>query len=131
MHCQFLPGKLAGASSTIPEVLGDAQYQDTVDQGENLGQCGDTRNDSVVRISNKNSLIWINVCLNGQQIPAMIDSGANPNCISLRCVQGSHYLKHLTKVEYSGKQIVDANGEPIQPSYVIKCKLLPGTPCIE
>ena len=112
-------------------MLGGAQCQDTVDQGENLDQIGNTRNDSVVRISNTNSLIWVNVCLNGQQVPAMVDSGANPNCISLRCVQGSHYLKHLTKVEYSGKQIVDANGEPIQPSYVIKCKLLLGTPCIE
>ena len=43
----------------------------------------------VVHISEKNSLIWVTVKIEGQCLPAMIDSGANPNCISLRCVQGS------------------------------------------
>ena len=60
----------------------------------------------------------------------MIDSGANPNCISLRCVQGSSQLKVLSRSAYTGKQMVDANGEPIQPSFVIKCKLTLGTPSI-
>ena len=81
-----------------------------------------------MQISNKNSLIWVNPSLNGQEIPAMVDSGANPNCISFRCVQGSPHLKHLGQFEYSGKQIVDANGQPIEPSYVIKCQLEIGTP---
>ena len=60
--------------------------------------------DNVIRISNKNSLIWINVNLDGQQIPAMVDSGANPNCISLRCVQGSPHLKKLTQVHQKASQ---------------------------
>ena len=55
--------------------------------------CGD----SVDRIPAKNSLIWINTRLDGQEIPAMVDSGANPNCLSLRCVQGSDFLKQLTR----------------------------------
>ena len=84
----------------------------------------------VVHISEKNSLIWVTVKIEGQCLPAMIDSGANPNCISLRCVQGSSQLKVLSRSAYTGKQMVDANGEPIQPSFVIKCKLTLGTPSI-
>ncbi len=117
MHRESV-GKLAGASSTFPEVSGDAHCQDNQDDTE----------DTIVQISNKNSLIWVTPLLNGQEVPAMVDSGANPNCISLRCVQGSTHLKRLTKLEYSGKQIVDANGEPIEPSFVIKCQLKIGTP---
>ena len=61
----------------------------------------------------------------------MVDSGANPNCISLRCVQGSPLLRCLKQFPYSGKQIVDANGESISPSLVIKCKLSVATPKLE
>ena len=60
----------------------------------------------------------------------MIDSGANPNCISLRCVRGSDYLNSLARSQYSGQQIVDANGENIEPCYVLKCSLKLGTPSI-
>ena len=42
--------------------------------------------DNIVQISNKNSLIWLTIKLDGQELPAMLDSGANPNCISWRCV---------------------------------------------
>ena len=38
-------------------------------------------------------LLWVNINLAGQHLPAMIDSGANPNCTSLRCVQGSKLLQ--------------------------------------
>ena len=94
----------------MPEVGGDAHTYEEHFQ---------VSNDNVVQISNKNSLIWFSINLEGQELPAMLDSGANPNCISLRCVRGSQYLKHLSRHQYTGKQIVDANGEPIDPSYVI------------
>ena len=86
--------------------------------------------DLVDRLPAKNSLIWIKACLGGQELPAMIDSGANPNCLSLRCVQGSEWLRKVQRHQYSGKGIVDANGEPIQPSFVIKCCLTVGSPKI-
>ena len=117
MHCGA--GKLAGASSAFPEVSGDALCQDSQDEHTE---------DTIVQISNKNSLIWVTPLLNGQVVPAMVDSGANPNCISLRCVQASPHLKRLARLEYSGKQIVNANGEPIEPSFVIQCELKIGTP---
>ena len=82
----------------------------------------------MVQISNKNSLIWFTAYLEGQEVPVMLDSGANPNCISLRCVRGSQQLKQLKQYRYSGKQMVDANGEPIEPSFVIKCTLCVGNP---
>ena len=63
-------------------------------------------------------------------MPAMLDSGANPNCISLRCVTGSHRLKRLKQYPYVGKPMVDANGGSIEPSYVIKCQLQMGKPKI-
>ena len=110
-----------------------------MDGAQNLSQCDGketvsdpivVNSDNFIKITNQNSLIWVTACLNGQRIPAMVDSGANPNCLSLRCVQGSHQLKQLEKFEYSGKQVVDANGEPIEPSFVIKCELKLGTPSI-
>ena len=113
-------GKLVEASP-VNTVCGDAKSQ-------NNDKCIIGNGDHI--ISGKNSLIWITACLDVQDIPAMIDSGANPNCISLRCVQGSEYLKGLKRHSYSGKRIVDANGEPIQPSFVIKCKLIVGCPKI-
>ena len=68
---------------------------------------GGNTNGSVLQISNKNSLIWITVSLESQKIPSMIDTGANPNCISFRCVQGSPNLRRLQRFPYSGKQIFD------------------------
>ena len=115
----------------MPEGEGDAQYdehfQDRMDNDNNEMLASDM-SDSVIQISNKNSLIWFSIHLGRQELPAMLDSGANPNCISLRCVNGSSYLKRLTKYPYTGKQIVDANGAAIEPSYVIKCKLQIGNP---
>ena len=73
-------------------------------------------------------MIWLTANLEGQDVPAMLDSGANPNCISLRCVNGSQQLKRLKRHSYSGNQMVDANGEPIEPSFVIKCNLVVGNP---
>ena len=84
----------------------------------------------MVQISNKNSLIWFSAHLEGQEVPAMLDSGANPNCISLRCVNGSQYLKRMKRYPYSGKQMVDANDKPIEPAYVIKCNLRVGNPTL-
>ena len=50
--------------------------------------------DEKIQLPDKNSLIWVSAQLNGQEIPMMVDSGANPNCISLRCFQGSPFLRH-------------------------------------
>ena len=66
--------------------------------------------------------------LANQDLPAMIDTGSNPNCVSLRCVLGSNHLKNLERHGYSGRQIVDANGQPMQPSFMIKCDLCFGSP---
>ena len=114
-------GKLLEASP-VSAVSGGAKSQDSnvyIGDGDNV-------------ISNKNSLIWIKTCLDNVvfDLPAMIDSGANPNCISLRCVQASEYLKKLERFPYSGRPIVDANNEPIKPSYVIRCQLSIGCPTI-
>ena len=54
--------------------------------------------------------------------------GANPNCISQRCVAGSDKLSSLKRYEYSGKPIVNANGQPMLPLYMIQCNLLMGSP---
>ena len=142
LHTEWF-GKLAGASPTVPR-FGDAhavEYMGTCGGGPNLQlnsnsevlshigrkQNGDETT-NVIQISNKNSLIWLSVKINGQGLPGMLDSGANPNCISLRCVRNSPYLKRLQQYKYTGKQMVDANENPIQPSYVIKCKLAMGRP---
>ncbi len=70
----------------------------------------------------------MSVKLDSQTIPSMVDSGANPNCISLRCVQGSSHLRRLEKHPYSGRRICDAKGELIEPNFVIKCQITLGTP---
>ena len=75
-------------------------------------------------------LLWVNIDLAGQQLPAMIDSGANPNCILLRCVQGSKVLESLPRNPYVGKCIVDANGRELQPQFVINCTMKFGTPVV-
>ena len=123
--------------------VGDANNTGNISSGS-CGEIQNGRGDSVAldsdsvnhnydlvdRLPAKNSLIWIKACLGGQELPAMIDSGANPNCLSLRCVQGSEWLRKVQRHQYSGKGIVDANGEPIQPSFVIKCCLTVGSPKI-
>ena len=58
----------------------------------------------------------------------MLDTGANPNCFSLLCVLGSEYLRNLPRHEYAGNKIVDANGQPMQPSFVLKCNMSLGSP---
>ena len=118
-----------GASPLPPEVFGDAHIRNDSDSNNDTGQFINEK-DSIIQISNKNSLIWVTADVNGQEISAMIDSGANPNCISLRCVRGSDYLNSLARSQYFGQQIVDANGENIEPCYVLKCSLKLGTPSI-
>ena len=76
------------------------------------------------------SLIWISVKLSGQCIPVMIDTGATPNCIALRCVLGSPILKNLLRVPYAWKGIIDANGNLIHPKFVISPTLVLGLPTI-
>ena len=129
-------GKLEGASPLPPdgdvrENEGSADIIDVVgtfdgtEQSENV-----TTGEGIIRISNENSLIWVYAELNGQTISSMIDSGANPNCIAMRCVQGSPHLKQLERLPYSGRPIYDAKGELIQPTFVIKCRLSLGTPAL-
>ena len=77
-------------------------------------------NNNLVQISDKNTLIWIKLKLGLQELPAMVDSGANPNCISHRCFQASRYLKNLPRFKYTGNIIVDANGQAVEPEFVVK-----------
>ena len=92
-------GKLEGASPLPPD--GDVRENegsadiidvvgtfDEIEQSENV-----TTGEGIIRISNENSLIWVYAELNGQTISSMIDSGANPNCIAMTCLQGSPHLK--------------------------------------
>ena len=73
-------------------------------------------------------MIWIKFRIAGQELPGMVDSGANPNCISYRCFQGSRKLRSLEQYQYKGKPIVDANGQLISPSFEIRVKLCVGSP---
>ena len=59
---------------------------------------------NVLQSSDKNSLIWITARMADQELPAMIDTGANLNCISICCVQGSEMLNGLERYRYLGKQ---------------------------
>ena len=122
-------GKLAGASPALSEDCGDAHNEEIQDVASVVGGENPLNNNDVFQISDQNSLIWISIDLQSQEVPAMVDSGANPNCIiAYRCIQGSPILRQLPHFPYSGKQIVDANGEPIKPDYVVKCQLQIGTP---
>ena len=58
----------------------------------------------------------------------MIDTGATPNCIILRCVSASDILKELPRKLYHGSNIIDANGQPLRPEFTIQCNLTMGTP---
>ena len=74
------------------------------------------------------ALIWITGNLAGQDLPMMIDTGATPNCVSLRCVSSaSDILKELPRKLYDGSNIIDANGQPLQPEFTIQCNLTMGT----
>ena len=115
-------GKLLGASSADP-TADDA----CIFSGNNIVNF----NDNVIQINNKNTLIWIKFRIADQELPGMVDSGANPNCISYRCFQGSRKLRSLEQYEYKGKPIVDANGQLISPSFEIKVKLCVGSPKVE
>ena len=75
---------------------------------------------NIIQISDKDTLIWIKVKLCRQELPAMVDSGANPNCISHRCFQASRYLRNLPRFKYTGSTIVDANGQAVEPEFVVK-----------
>ena len=74
------------------------------------------------------ALIWITGNLAGQDLPMMIDTGATPNCIALRCVSASDILKELPRKLYHGSNIIDANGQPLRPEFTIQCNLAMGTP---
>ena len=106
----------------------DATTETETQTNDNQNVLPVSDNDDVIRLSD-NSLIWVKAVLNNNQTkPSMIDSGANPNCISMRCVQGSSHLRHLERSLYSGKRIFDAKGDLIEPNFVIKCSLSLGTP---
>ena len=80
--------------------------------------------------SSSNSLLWFNGTLAGQDIPLLLDSGATTCCIAQRCVEGSPSLRTLAREPYQGPGLLSANGQLLQPSYVIKAPLVIGTPAI-
>ena len=71
--------------------------------------------------------MWITATLSGQTLPTMIDTGATPNCIALRCVVSSSYLKGLTRKQYHGKTVIDANGNQLKPKFVISVSVVLGS----
>ena len=99
-----------------------------VSDASKISEIRDDENESVIQISDKNSLIWFSIVLAGQEVPAMLDTGANPNCISQRCVLGSEKLRNLERYQYAGKQILDANGQLMEPLFVIRCSVGFGSP---
>ena len=75
--------------------------------------------------------MWINAEICGEEIPIMLDCGATHNCIALRCVLASNFLKKLTRSKYDGKTLVAANGKPLQqPEFTIECTIMLGSPSI-
>ena len=83
-----------------------------------------------VDVDYKISLIWSTARISGQELPVMFDTGATPNCIALRCVIASPILNRLPRQSYQGKGIIDANGNLLQPKFVINPTLKIGSPSI-
>ena len=82
-----------------------------------------------IKSDNMGSLMWITAHLNNQQaLPVMIDTGATPNCLALRCVQASIYLKNLPRQEYFGSGVLAANGHNLRPSFIINTSISLGSP---
>ena len=65
-------------------------------------------------------LLWFNGTLAGQNIPLLLDSGATACCIAHKFVEGSPSLSTLAREPYQGLRLLSANGQLLQPSYVIK-----------
>ena len=75
-------------------------------------------------------LMWIASTINGQQLPVMVDTGATPSCVALRCVEASPHLKSLPRREYVGAGIFTANGDALKPNFVITVHIVMGCPAV-
>ena len=78
----------------------------------------------------KGTLMWITAKLNNQNLPVMIDTGATPSCIAQRCVEASSNLNYLPRQTYAGPGITAADGNILQPLYVLKVDVVLGQPGI-
>ena len=78
-------------------------------------------------VSTDINLMWIAETLSGQTLSTMIDTGATPNCIALRFVVASSYLKGLTRKQCHGKTVIDANGNHLKPKFVISVSVVLGS----
>ena len=65
--------------------------------------CSSTVNS--IEPENVGSLMWVTGRINQQSLPVMVDTGATPNCLALRCVQASIHLKSLPRQEYFGSGV--------------------------
>ena len=97
--CTFLSvGKLSRASLSAengaPEIV-PALNNNDIHSSEN----DTSKIDSKLKINSvgkRGRLLWIDTVINGEKMPTMLDSGATHNCLALRCVLASKYLKKLT-----------------------------------
>ena len=112
-------GKLIAASTAKPV---DAEYSSVNYEPKTANVS------SSVSDNHSKSLIWVSGYFNGKQLPAIIDSGAIPCCIALRCVLNSPKLKCIMRQKYIGDRIIDANGNPVAPEFVIFVPLMLGQP---
>ena len=110
-------GKLSRASLHAGN---DAPKTDTVEMDENNVKC----------VGKKGKLLWIEAVVSGEKLSIMLDSGATHNCIALRCVLASKYLKNLKRSEYQDSLLVDANGKPLQSLFTIDCTVTIGSPSL-
>ena len=72
--------------------------------------------------------MWIFACLNEQPIPVMLDTGATPSCIALRCITANAVLSKLPRKPYLGLGITAANGENLQPDFIVTVTVTMGNP---
>ena len=83
-----------------------------------------------VKVVEKGTLMWIAGKFNGEMLPAMIDTGATPCCIALRCVEASSNLQSLPRQNYVGTGVTVADGSVLQPSSTIRINVVIGQPAI-
>ena len=63
-------------------------------------------------VDKKGKLLWIDTQVNGEKLSCMLDCGATHNCLAMRCVLASKYLRNVKRSEYKDHPLVGANTIP-------------------